>query len=424
MSIQDTSAQDRTIRPKSIKRALNWIIPAVLIVVAVGVYYAVYMRAWFSADRSFERSRVRIAQVVRGDLTRELAVEGRIVASSYPTLYAPADGRVRLKVRAGDRVKEGDLLAVIESPELNNRVLQEESQLAAINAELTRQQIAAQTMKLTNQQDTDLKQLRLETNKRELARSKQLFDQGLVNRSDYDAAVDAVSISELEYKHAVEKAALDLSTQSLETQNRANQKERQQLVLDEAKRKVAELSIQSPVNGMIGSISVDPRDAVVANQEVLTVIDLTAFEIEIQIPEFYADAVEVGHPAEIRYENKIFGGLVSLVSPEVNRSTVSGRVVFDEAGPEGLKQNQRVSTRIILNTQKDVLKVRRGPFLEAGGGRTSYLVHEDLARKVAIETGAVSLTEVEMVSGVSEGDFLVISDPGVFQGSETVYLYE
>lgn len=422
MSIPDTSGQDRIIERRGLNPGMRWFIAIAAALAAIALVSLPTLRTWFKAERSFDRARIRTAVVTRGDLTRELAVEGRIVASSYPTLYASATGHIRLRVRPGEQVQSGDLLAEIDSPELRNLLLQEQSVLASIESDRTRQIIAGRTRALENQQDVDLKKLNLETSRRELDRSKQLFEQGLINGSEYDAAVDRLKIAILEHQHAVEKADLDASTQELESKNRDEQRDRQRLVVAEAQRKVDRLQLRSPVAGMVGSILVDPRDSVVVNQEVLTVIDLTAFEIEIQIPEFYADDVQIGQATTIAYEGTTYDGRISLVSPEVNDSVVSGRVVFEEGGPEGLRQNQRVSTRIVLSAQENVLKVRRGPFLEAGGGNSTYRIQGALAQKVEIQTGAASLTEVEVIAGLQEGDEIVISNPGVFQGSETVYL--
>jgi HlyD family secretion protein len=69
-----------------------------------------------------------------------------------------------------------------------------------------------------------------------------------------------------------------------------------------------------------------------------------------------------------------------------------------------------------------VLKVRRGPFLEAGGGRKIYRVDGDVARLQQVSVGATSITEVEIVSGLSEGDTIVISDTSRFNDAQAVLL--
>ena len=110
------------------------------------------------------------------------------------------------------------------------------------------------------------------------------------------------------------------------------------------------------------------------------------------------------------------------MSPEVTGSLVEGRIVFGDELPQGLKQNQRVSTRIILSSKDNVLKARRGPYLEAGGGRKVYLVDGDVATLHSVTVGATSITEVEIVSGLEEGDTIVISDTSRFQNANSILL--
>ncbi len=85
-----------------------------------------------------------------------------------------------------------------------------------------------------------------------------------------------------------------------------------------------------------------------------------------------------------------FAGTVVGISPEVEGSRVKGRVGFAEEIPVGLKQNQRVNVRVVLETRRDVLKVPRGPFLEAGNGRHAYVVAGGMAEQRPVEVGATS----------------------------------
>jgi HlyD family secretion protein len=420
--IQDTSGQDRVIRRRGPRRALPLLLAAVGVVAVAAVYLLPKLSRWSSAEDSFERARLRFATVERGTLVRDVSVEGRIVASFYPTIYSPARGTVALAVHAGETVAKGQTLASIHSPELESQLQQEASALAAADSELSSMRVTNATTKQRDEQDAELKKLRLETAQRELERTQRAISEGLVAQRDLDRARDDAAIAALERTQALK--LVELETESLDHQlkNMASKLERQRLVHAEALRRVAELEITSPVAGIIGAISVDPRDIVIQNQELMTVIDLSSYEIEISIPEAFADEIAAGIPAEILHEGQTYVGQVSTVSPQVTNSLVQGRVVFGGEQPASLKQNQRVSTRIILSSRPDVLKLRRGPFLESGGGRSCYVVDGDLAVQREIRTGARSLTEVEIESGLELGDNVVISDTSRFAGVKTVLL--
>ena len=173
---------------------------------------------------------------------------------------------------------------------------------------------------------------------------------------------------------------------------------------------------------LVGNLAVNQKSAVAENQPLLTVVDLSAFEVEMQVPESYGDDLVIGMAAEISYSGRSFEGLVTAVSPEVQNNQVTGRVRFAGEPPAGLRQNQRVSVRIVLEASDDVLMVQRGPFLDTGGGRVAYVVNDGLAERRAIQIGASSINSLEIVSGLEEGEQIVISSVGQFNGVDTVYI--
>ena len=139
------------------------------------------------------------------------------------------------------------------------------------------------------------------------------------------------------------------------------------------------------------------------------------------MPESYAPDIKAGTPAVFAIDGREWTGEVTSLSPEVQGSRVRGIVGFRGETPPGLKQNQRVSARLVLETRRDVLKVPRGPFLEALGERQAYVVDDGVAELRPIEVGSVSVTEVEIAGGLKPGDE-VLSDPTPFAGAKRVSL--
>ena len=421
--IRDTSATDRPIARRGVSRRV-WIVTAVMLLLLGGGAAALYPSAsrWISAKRSVDESRVRIADVVRGDLERDLGVQGRVVAAFHPTLYSPEEGIVRLLVDAGDAIHKGQELAVVESPSLDSRLKQEESALLSARAELDRRRIESRQRELENQQQIDLLQVELDAAERARVRAEKTREMGLVDMVAFEKAQDDHAIKVFELKHAREMALLQKDNLAVETRNQELQVQRQQLLADELRRQVSVLTIRSPVDGLVSRRDVAERDAVTRGQALLGVVDLSAFEMEIQIPESYADEIGPQTTAVINYGGVDYPGRVTRVSPEVSGSQVRGLVRFDGASPEGLKQNQRVSVRLLIDRRPNVLKVARGPFLEGGGGRQAYVLDGDLAILTPIEVGAVSVGEVEIVSGLKEGDRIIISDVTRFEKAETILI--
>ena len=365
-------------------------------------------RRWAGADRAVDASRVRVADVVRGDLERDVSAQGRIVAALHPTLFSPAQGIVALAVKAGSEVKKGQLLARVESPELQSRLVQEQSTLQSLRADLGRQEISAR-------QSVDVLTMRVAAAGRSRERAEALFKEGLLNKVDQEKAIDDLEEATLSLKNAKESG-------HLEVHNRRLAVARQQSIVTEMQRLVAGLDVVAPFDGMVATINVQDRDAVTQNQALLTVVNLEAFEVEFDIPENYASDMTPGTVAEIVYEGKTYPGKVTTVSPEIRDSQVRGTVVFDGATPPNLRQSQRVSVRMVMERKQGVVKTARGPFLESGGGRQAYVVENGVAVKREIQVGAVSVSEVEILKGVSPGEKVVVSDTSVFEGAKTVLI--
>jgi HlyD family secretion protein len=127
-------------------------------------------------------------------------------------------------------------------------------------------------------------------------------------------------------------------------------------------------------------------------------------------------------PVEIGYQGRTWAGEVTAISPEVRQGEVTGRARFEGEVPEGLRQNQRLSVRILMDQRDGVLKIERGGFYEAGGGRAAYVVRDGVAEQRPIRTGAVSVREVEVLEGLAEGDQVVISDTDPFKNAARVML--
>jgi len=394
----------------------------ILLLVVVWVTVPVIQR-WSSATVTVPLERLRLATVERGDLVRDVSVQGRVVAAISPTLYAPAAGSITLQVDAGASVEEGQILAVVDSPELASQLRQAQSTLDQQSVELDRQRIESRQRALEKQKQADFADVALVAAKREKRRADKAYALQVISVIDFEMAQDVLRNAELAYEHAVADASL--FDERLEFEIKASELalDRQRFRVNDFKRQVTELSIRSPVSGIVGDLLVDQKAAVSRDTPVMAVVDLSRFEIDALIPESYADDLALGMLAEINVGGQIFRGQLIAVSPEIVANQVRSRVRFTGETPSNIRQNQRLTTRILLEERPNVLKLQRGQFLDSGGGRIAYVLGDDgVAHRRAITIGARSLAAVEIASGLSEGERVVTSSLDQFQGAESVFI--
>src|SRR6185312_3287109 len=388
--IRDTSATDRLVEVKPNRKRQLILAGAGVVVLGLLAWLAPGIGRLFSASGSVSASRLSFATVERGLFVRDIAAEGKVVAAVSPTLYATSGGAVTLQVHAGDTVKKGQVLATIDSPELTNKLAQEQSNADAMQVDYLRAQIDARKQRSALQKAYDNAKIDQQTAQRDLARYEKAFHEGAVPSMDVDRAKDTLGM---------DNASLNFDIQSKKLAH-----DRQLLLVADLKRQVDDLNVKSPVDGQVGQLFIAEKATVAKDAQLLSVIDLSALQVEMQVPESFARDLGIGMTGEISGNGHTWKGIVSAISPEVVNGQVAARLRFDGATPKQLRQNQRLSVRVLLDKRDNVLTVQRGSFVDESGGSYAYLVHDGIATKTPIRIGASSIDKVEILEGLKEGD--------------------
>ncbi|MBW8846372.1 MAG: efflux RND transporter periplasmic adaptor subunit [Burkholderiales bacterium] len=418
---RDTSEQDKLLAPKS-RRWPLLAVGGVAVVALLALFGGGRIKQALSAETAVSAARLSLATVDIAPLTRDVAGEGRIVAAQSPTLFAPGGGTVTLTVQAGDPVKRGQVLARVDSPELTNRLAQERSNVDALKADLARAEVEARQQTAALQSAYENARIDQQTAANDLTRQTQAFEAGATARMQVERAQDALAKAKLALDQARDLRGMKNDSLALDVQAKKSALARQQLMVADLERQVSELAVRSPVDGQVGQLFIADRTNVARDAKLLSVIDLSALEVQMQVAESFARELQPGMPGEIGGNGQRWDGRVSSVSPEVVNGEVAARLRFAGKQPEQLRQNQRLSVRVLLDRRDKVLGVARGSFVDEGGGSYAYVVRGGFAEKVAIKLGARSLDRVEILSGLTAGDRVVISGSDNFKGAERVLI--
>ena len=423
VSIRDTASQDVVLdnRPRQRRKRLMLIGGGVLALIVLALLVPTVIRL-LSAEASVSASRLSFATVERGPFVRDLAADGRVVAAVSPTLYATSAGSVTLQVNAGDTVKKGQVLAVVSSPELSSRFSQEQSTLSGMQVDLERERINVRIAALKNKETMDLANVKLEAATREMKRADSAWSYHVISAQDYAKAQDDLAAAKIEYADAQASINLNKDVLNFDVRTKELLVKRQQLLVQDLQRQVNDLTVRSPINGQVGQVFIAPRATVAQNAQLLSVVDLSALEVEVTVPESFARDLASGMPAEISGNGSTWKGTVGAISPEVVNGEVSARVRFAGNQPENLRQNQRLSVRIILDKRDNVLTVARGSFVDESGGRYAYVLQDGIAVKTPVLLGPSSIDKVEILQGLKAGDKIVISGTDNFNGAARVVI--
>jgi HlyD family secretion protein len=234
-------------------------------------------------------------------------------------------------------------------------------------------------------------------------------------------ADDAVKAAQIRSKHANSDAGLEIQSTRYELDSSLQQLARQRAIVNELQRRVDELNLRAPINGLIGSVAVTDRAKVAENASLITVVDLSQLEVELEVPEIYADDLGLDMLTEVNIGAIKTQGRITSIAPEVINRQVLARVRLDQQ-PQGLRQNQRVNARVLIENKADVIKAPRGPYFEQLGGRYVYVVNDNMAERRSVQLGVSSIDSVEVLQGLKPGEQIVLSGLDEFKNVENIRL--
>lgn len=422
--IQDTQSQDQIISQPKSNKWLRWLaISTVAAVCAVVSYPSISM--WYQGTPSVEKSRIQTATVQRGDLTRNISVSGKIVAANAPQLYSAEQGKITLLVKPGETVSKGQIVAQVASPELRSLVEQQESTLGQLRIDNQRAELTDLEAQLNLEQTMNSALSTLNVANREYQRADISYQQNLISEVDWLQKKDSLAAAKLAYTHSEKQVKLAERRLKFEQQNRQFHVEKQLLVLEELKRRQSELDIKAPVSGVVGNWLVAQKNQVAAHTAVMTIVDLSEYEAEIMVPEFYADDLGIGLPVTMVVAGQELTAKIIAISPEIKANQVQVRAEISSDKAVSLRQNQRVSAEIEFEKRIGTLFVKRGGFIGTNEGKYLYkLAENNQAERITISTGINNVEYLEILSGLEQGDEVIISEYDDFAGAEKLQINE
>ena len=358
----------------------------------------------------------RIAKVSRGDVTRSVVATGKIQPITKVEVKSKASGIVeKLFVDINTQVKKGQQLAQLDQEEISAQVDSQRAQLASAEANVSSLEANIEQDKV-NAAAPDLPMY-----KATLDRDLELKKQGIISQQTLDDA-NKDYLAALTRRDS-SRAQIGVDTAKLK-QSRA-QVQQSQASLKQLEEQLSYTTIVAPMDGVILSRDVEIGDAVSSilvqgstATLVMTEGDINQVYVQGKVDEADIAHVYMGQPARIKVESfrdRTFNGKVTKIAPlgveKDNVTTFEVRVSIDNPGGE-LKANMTANAEILLDEHKGVLTVPEDAVSYDNKKNASVQVpdsnQKDGTRKVLVKVGLSNGSVTEIVSGLKEGDQVVL----------------
>jgi HlyD family secretion protein len=395
---------------KKRRRLIIWgsIVAVIVLLIAGGVFAAT--RGGTKIDPS------KLAKVEKGDLAKSVVATGKVTPITKVEVKSKASGIVKkLLVDYGDRVKKGQLLAQLDKIEIEAQVEQSKAALEAAEANLKSSQADFERAKV-DAEGPDVPLL-----KRAYERAVNMAKDGVVSTSaledaqkNYEMSLNKQNVSKAQVTVLKAKIA---QAQANVAQDQAN--------LKQLEEQLSYTDIISPIDGIVLSRDVQMGDAVSSilvlgssATLVMTLGDTSEVYVKGKVDESDIGKVYLGQRARIKVESfkdKTFDGKVTKISPmgveKDNVTTFEVRASIQNPGGE-LKAEMTANAEIILEEHKSVLQIPEGAILYDKDKKASVEIPNPKGKegkqKVAVNIGISNGAKTEVLSGLKEGDQVVL----------------
>lgn len=365
------------------------------------------------AAPTLDRSTAVIDTVKRGPFQREVRGNGTLVPQLVRWVPAPSDGRVeKIPVQAGVVVGFDTVIVELSNPQMEQEAIDAEFQVKAAEADKESLRTRLESESMTQESAIAGINAQYSQAKLQLETDEVLGKQGLV--PELMLKISRMQVQTLNNRLKVEKDRLAVGSKSIRAQINAQESRIQQMrALARLKRDQATgLKVRAGTSGVLQEVSVQVGQQVTPGFNIARVADPASLKAELRIPETQIKDVKLGQPVAVDTRNGIIQGEVQRIDPAAREGTFTVDVMLTGPLPSSARPDLSVDGTIELERLTDVLHVGRPAFGQGQQTVGLFRLTPDgqEAVRVQVTLGRSSVSTIEIVNGLKEGDQIILSD--------------
>jgi HlyD family secretion protein len=368
----------------------------------------------FFAVRSLTREhlQVRVAQVTHQPLASTVSTNGRVEPETNYPFYSPIATTVKaVYAQPGDQVPAGKLLLELDDSQARARLAGAESGVKAAQAALD----AA-----TNNGTLEQRQgAAADVARNKLERDQASHDLDALTRLSSTGAASASEVAAARQRLATAEANLSASQQSVRSRYSPAELARERATLADAEANLAaaravmaQTIVRAPVAGTVYSMNAGRKEFVEAGALLLQMADLEHERVRAYFDEPDIGRLAIGQPILVRWDARQdrlwHGHIVRTPITVITFGTRNvGEVLVKIDDPDdGLLPETNVTVTVTTSSEANVLSVPREALHSENGKPYVFKVVDDELKKTPVVTGTINLTQVSIVSGLAEGEWV------------------
>jgi hypothetical protein len=383
---------------------------------AVGGFIVLIVVVISMLQTSLKRKDLNISTVDKGVIEVSVSASGKVIPAFEEIINSPINSRiVEVYKRGGDSVDVGTpiLKLDLQSAETEYNKQLDEEQMKSLQLE---QQRVTNHNKLS-EMEMNLKVSRMELDRKavELRNERYLDSLGAgttdkVRQVELDYNVSILKLKEDEQKYKNEQALAEADLKVKELELNIFRKS-----LAETRRTLEDAQIRSPRKAILTYVNNEIGSQIGQGAKVAIVSDLSHFKIEGEIADTYGDRIAAGSKAVIKIGSEKLDGTVSDVTPLSKNGVISFTVQLEEDNHKRLRSGLKTDVYVMNAVKDDVLRIANSSYYVGKGEYELFVVNGNQLLKRKVQLGDSNFEYVEVVSGLQEGEQVIVSDMNAYK---------
>ena len=383
---------------------------------AVGGFIVLIVVVISMLQTSLKRKDLNISTVDKGVIEVSVSASGKVIPAFEEIINSPINSRiVEVYKRGGDSVDVGTpiLKLDLQSAETEYNKQLDEEQMKSLQLEQQR----VTTHNKLSEMEMNLKVSRMELDRKavELRNERYLDSLGAgttdkVRQVELDYNVSILKLKEDEQKYKNEQALAEADLKVKELELNIFRKS-----LAETRRTLEDAQIRSPRKAILTYVNNEIGSQIGQGAKVAIVSDLSHFKIEGEIADTYGDRIAAGSKAVIKIGSEKLDGTVSDVTPLSKNGVISFTVQLEEDNHKRLRSGLKTDVYVMNAVKDDVLRIANSSYYVGKGEYELFVVNGNQLLKRKVQLGDSNFEYVEVVSGLQEGDQVIVSDMNAYK---------
>ena len=375
---------------------------AVLVLSVIVLLFILFHFTGIPSFLTSDSKKYQTSIVDRGQVFIPIEATGVVEPENEVILLSPNNSIIqKINKEPGSRVVKGEIIIELDDKPTRDEIGQITDQLEVKSNSLERSRLEGQMARIDLDYNVEVKKLRITSIKAQLADEEQLLSVG---------GISSAKMDETKQNLVLAKNAIRLKQMKTEENGLNLQIEIQKKQLADKIEMLGKLKIKAPSNGIILSVAGKEGEKVGSDKMLITMSDLTTFKIKGLIDEKLSEFVKTGNPVFAIAENERLVGSIGNVTPTVSDNKIQFNVHLENSNNPKLIPNQSIQLQVLKSIKTEVLRITANNDFKANAEQTVYVLDSGNRVPRTVYFGIKGSDYQEVISGLSEGEKVIISD--------------